>query len=530
MSAQIDRFVNERLPNRKTWPVMDIPACYQDGKPLNCVYALLDQHIESGYGSRPALISNDIKWSYKELSDIVDQITAVLIHDFGIVPGNRVLIRGPNSPTVVATWLATQKCGAVAVTTMTLLKSAELSTIIELSAPSVAVCDIGYIDELTIASDSTSSLSIVTYNGINGDLESRMQRHPAGISTCPTLSNDISLIGFTSGTTGKPKATIHFHRDVLAVCETVGQKIIKPAREDVFIGTSPLAFTFGLGGLVFFPLYAGAASVLNGRYSADQLLEGIERFKATVCFTVPTFYQRMTPLIDSYDTTSLRMTVSSGEALAVSVREAWKTASSIEMTELLGSTEMLHAFIGSTDRDARTGAIGRAIPGYSAAIINADGEELPDGEIGWLAVRGPTGCRYLADSRQGDYVRFGWNITGDACSMDSDGYVYYHTRLDDMIISSGYNISGIEVENVLLEHPQIVECAVIGCPDAERGQVVTAFVVPRCKPDNPSSFIEMIQTFVKEQIASYKYPRQVVLCSELPRNESGKLQRFRLRI
>lgn len=533
-SAQVDRFVQERLPPRTRWPELRLPTRYAVPVRLNCVEALLDDHLVDGRGRRVAVASDDAAWTYNELHDRVCRLANVLTRDYGVEPGNRVLLRGANSPTIVALWLAIQKCGAVAVTTMSLLRAAELATIIGMSRPALAVSDSTLAEELLSAVDrSERACQVVTYDdrsgSLCGELGGRMARQPADFDTVGTSGDDVSLIGFTSGTTGKPKATIHFHRDVLSVCETVGRHIVQPTPDDVFVATAPLAFTFGLGGLVFFPLYAGAASVLNPRYTPEQFLAAIHHHRATVCFTVPTFYQRMARIVSPGATASLRMSVSSGEALPLPVRDQWRQATGLEMTEVLGATEMLHAFIGSTGDAVRPGFIGPAIPGYVAAILDDNGDPVAPGTIGRLAVKGPTGCRYLDDDRQLDYVQNGWNITGDACSVDAEGYIAYHTRLDDMIISSGYNISGIEVENVLLEHADVAECAVIGTPDSERGQAVTAYIVPRDRSGDTDRLAEDLQEFVRERLAAFKYPRRIHFMQSLPRNESGKIQRFRLR-
>ncbi|MDZ7839397.1 MAG: AMP-binding protein [Gammaproteobacteria bacterium] len=530
-SAQVDRFVHERLPPDAEWPELLLPPELTGSRHLNCVEPLLDDHLAGGRGARPAVASDSVSWTYEELHNRVCRIANVLTREYGIVPGNRVLLRGPNSPTITALWLAIQKCGAVAVTTMPLLRSGELATILEMSRPGLAVCDASIADDLlTAVGTDGHGCRVLTWDGDGGgELGEKMARQPDDFDTVDTASDDVSLIGFTSGTTGRPKATVHFHRDVMAVCETVARHIVRPTPDDVFIATAPLAFTFGLGGLVFFPLYGGATSVLNPRYTPEQFLAAIGRHRASICFTVPTFYQRMAPIVAPGAAAGLRMSVSSGEALPVPVRDQWRAATGLEMTELLGATEMLHAFIGSTGEDVRPGFIGRAIPGYRAAVLDDEGDPVPPGTIGRLAVKGPTGCRYMDDARQKDYVQSGWNITGDACSMDADGYIAYHARLDDMIISSGYNISGVEVENVLLEHADVAECAVIGAPDGDRGQVVTAFIVPRGEPVDEDGFTEDLQDFVRERLAPYKYPRRVHLMQSLPRNESGKIQRFRLR-
>ncbi len=530
VSPQKDRFVHDRLPPPDQWPQI-LPLEGMSGVGfLNCVSFLLDRHISVGRGDRPALRGGDRTWTYTELSHHVCRAASVMVHRYDIRPGNRVLIRGGNSPEVALVWLAIQKIGAVAVTTMSLLRDNELQIIINMSLPALAICETSLMQDLSLAiTSSGKDIPVISFDAGQGELFDLMADAQPRQETCDTLSDDISLIAFTSGTTGKPKATVHFHRDVIAICETMYRHIITPAPDDVFIGTAPLAFTFGLGGLLVFPLYAGACSVLNARYSPEQLLDAIEAYGATVCFTVPTFFQQMVKLKTDQSLASLRLAVSSGEALPLPVRKAWADATGMELAEVLGSTEMLHAFAGSTGQDVRTGFIGPAIPGYEIAVLDDAGRKLPANEIGRLAVRGPTGCRYLDDDRQQAYVRDGWNITGDACSITDDGYLAYHSRLDDMIISSGYNISGVEVENTLLLHPKVRECAVVGEASEERGQIVVAYVVtPVAAKDRPG-LADELQDHVKNTIAPYKYPRAIRFLDQLPRNESGKIQRFRLR-
>ncbi len=510
--------------------MIDIPPGYEDGRPLNCAYELLDRHVDAGKGHRVAVVSDDECLTYAALRERADRIAHVLTREFGISPGNRVLLRGYNSPMLAAAWFAVQKCGAVAVTTMPLLRSVELSTIIDIARPSVALCESSLSDDLHQAiHHARSALPLLDYGTDGSTLETRLAYHDAPFDHHPTTTEAVSLIGFTSGTTGQPKATIHFHRDVMAICRAVADTLVRPVPGDVFIGTAPLAFTFGLGGLLLFPLHGGATAVLNRRYSVESFADALVRYHATVCFTVPTFYRRVAPMLAGEPAGDLRLCVSSGEALPLPVREQWRESTGIELTELLGSTEMLHAFVGATGADIRPGLVGRALPGYRLAVVDGSGHPLPTGSTGLLAVRGPTGCRYLDDPRQADYVRNGWNVTGDTCEIDDDGYVRYHARADDLIVSAGYNISGIEVENVLLEHPDVLECAVIGTPDEARGQVVSAYVVAKRPPADELNFADLLKQHVRDRLAPYKYPRAIHLLPALPRNESGKLQRFRLR-
>ena len=529
-SPQKDRFVHDRLPGKEAEPQIIPLANIPSSGPLNCTSFLIDRHLQTSSAERTAIRSSEREWSYRELSAHVNRIANVLKQDYQIEPGNRVLIRGANSPEAAAVWLAIQKIGAIAVTTMPLLRAGELTTLIALSKPQLAVCDAQIAAELSEAIDASGgTTAMITYEANGGALYRAMEGKSDECDTCPTLADDISIIGFTSGTTGKPKATVHFHRDILAICETMCRHIIRPVQQDVFIGTAPLAFTFGLGGLLVFPFYFGACTVLNSRYTPQQLAQAIEHYQASICFTVPTFYQQMLRLDDVSALSGLRIAISSGEALPQPVRQLWQSRTGVELAEVLGSTEMLHAFAGASGSAIKSGYIGPAIPGFELAILDEKGNPLAVGEIGRLAVKGPTGCRYLDDPRQAGYVQNGWNITGDACVMDADGYVAYHTRYDDMIISAGYNISGLEIENALLAHSMVAECAVIGEADTERGQIVAAFIVLKQIDKKSDDLIRELREFVKQKIAPYKYPRRIEFVQKLPRNESGKLQRFRLR-
>ncbi|MCP4183072.1 MAG: AMP-binding protein [Hyphomicrobiales bacterium] len=528
-SPQKDRYVHNLLPPKDQWPViLPIVEVAMSGE-LNCVETLLDQNLREGRSDKTALINDQQSWTYRQLADRVNQIASRMVHEFDVQPGNRVLIRGGNSPHVAAIWLAIQKVGAIGVTSMSLLRSAELQVIMEVSLPVLIFCEHDLKDELHDAvANGNIETAVIIFDERDDDLFGWDAGGLLSVENCKTHADDISIVAFTSGTTGKPKATVHFHRDILAICHTVCRHMLMADQDDIFIGTAPLAFTFGLGGLLIFPLFCGSAAILKGRYNPVEFVDTIERHQATICFTVPTYYQQILKLGSSDRFQSLRLAVSSGEALPLPVRTSWSLKTGIELVELLGSTEMLHAFIGARGDDIRPGYIGPAIEGYKAAILDANGQLLPAGEIGRLAVQGPTGCRYLNDDRQMDYVQNGWNITGDACLITEDGYVAYHTRFDDMIITAGYNVSGLEVENALLDHPKVNECAVIGVADKARGQIVAAYVVVADDATASQQLDLELKDYVKKRIAPYKYPRKIVFLDELPRNESGKIQRFRL--
>jgi 2-aminobenzoate-CoA ligase len=532
-SAHVDSFARDHLPPADQWPdfVFDLPGLRYPAR-LNCVAELLDRHVAAGRGDRIAVLGEGLVWSYAELLRQVDRIAHVLRADMGLVPGKRVLLRGANCPMMAASILAVLKAGLVAVPTMPLLRARELKVILDKAQVNAVLCARSLAAELENALEQVPgpppTVCFQDPDSPDG-LEARMARHEAPFAPLETAADDVCLISFTSGTTGIPKGTMHFHRDVLAICDCFPPHTLKSREDDVFIGTPPLAFTFGLGGLLLFPLRAGAAGVLLEKLTPEGLLAAIARFRATVCFTAPTFYRQMTPQVAGYELGSLRACVSAGEALPVATREGWKKATGIEMIDGIGATEILHIFISASGDEVRPGATGKPVPGYRACILDADGEPAGPGVIGRLAVKGPTGCRYLADERQRDYVLNGWNLTGDAYEMDGDGYFYYRSRTDDMIISAGYNIAGAEVEDVLLRHPAVLECGVVGRADEERGQIVEAHVVLKPGHEPGPAMARTLQDFVKEHIAPYKYPRAVRFTDKLPRTETGKLQRFKLR-
>jgi 2-aminobenzoate-CoA ligase len=532
-SGHRDGFAADNLPPREQWPdfLLDRPE-YRYPDRLNCAASFLDERIAAGDGERPCLLAPGLAWTYAQTSAWVNRIAHVLVHRFGLVPGNRVLLRAPNNPWMVATYLAVIRAGGIVVATMPLLRAAELSTIIAKARISHAVCDHRLMEEMERAHAAEGSplrCVVEMGSGAPGSLEALAEAAPSDMPPCDTAATDVCLIGFTSGTTGVPKGTMHFHRDMLAICDGYSRHLLRPRPDDRFIGSPPIAFTFGLGGLVLFPLRVGASTVLLEKASPPDLLAGIEQFRATVCFTAPTAYRAMIPMLPGRDISSLRLCVSAGEALPKPTFDAWKEATGIAITEGIGATEMLHIFIGSSPDDVRPGATGKPVPGYEAKVIDADGNEVPDGTPGRLAVRGPTGCRYLADERQRAYVQNGWNVTGDTYVRDADGYYWYQARSDDMIISAGYNIAGPEVEAALLTHPAVRECGVVGRPDADRGQVVKAYVVLAEGAEPSPALAAELQEHVKAAIAPYKYPRAIEFVTSLPRTDTGKLRRTVLR-
>lgn len=528
-SAHTDHFARDHLPPPELWPELrfDLPELQYPPR-LNCVEALLNGAADA----RIAILSERGNWSYADLRERVDRIAHVLRGPMGLEAGNRVLLRGANTPMMAACILAVMKSGCIAVPTMPLLRARELAAVAGKAEINAVLCAEALRAELEAIDPPLPQAvrdNTLWFGGEGSPLESLMAAQPARFEAVDTAAGDVCLISFTSGTTGVPKGTMHFHRDVMAVCDCFPRSVLRSRPGDVFIGTPPLAFTFGLGGLLLFPLRVGAASVLLEKLTPETLLEAIAKYRATVCFTAPTFYRQMAQMAGAHDLASLRATVSAGETLPTATRDAWRGATGLEMIDGIGATELLHIFISAAGDQVRAGATGKPVPGYQACILDHDGNPVGPGVIGRLAVKGPTGCRYLADARQREYVLNGWNLTGDAYEMDADGYFYYRSRTDDMIISAGYNIAGPEVEDALLRHPAVAECGVIGRADEERGQIVEAHVV--LKPDAAPSpeLAAQLQEFVKQQIAPYKYPRSIRFLKALPRTETGKLQRFKLR-
>lgn len=534
-TAHLDLFTRENLPPPESWPKLELAEAGLDyGPRLNATAELLDKRVANNDGAdRPAIITDNLTLTYRQLLEQVDRICGVLREELRLVPGNRVLLRGANNPMMAAAMLAVIKCGLVAVPTMPLLRAKELLTIIDKAQIGAALCDAALIDEMKAAASESDTLTqLVAFNAGLDDpegLESRCARQPDSAPACDTAADDPALIAFTSGTTGRPKGTVHFHRDIIAMCDLFPRHVLKPVREDVFTGTPPLAFTFGLGGMLCFPMRVGAATLLIEKTDPAGLLELIDKHQVTTCFTAPTFYRQMATLADKYSLKSLKACVSAGEALPVTTRDAFEQATGIGIIDGIGATEMIHIFISSTPQDSRRGAIGKVVPGYQARIVDDQMNTLEPGQVGRLAVIGPTGCRYLADERQKDYVKDGWNLTGDTFLMDADGYFFYQARSDDMIVSAGYNIAGPEVEDALLAHEAVLECAVVGIPNDERGQIVKATVVLKPGFQADDAMKKALQEWVKTRIAPYKYPREVEFADSLPRTETGKLQRFRLR-
>jgi len=522
-----DRFAHDNLPPRDTWPALLIePLGYPEQ--LNCVAELLDRWIDAGRGDAPCILAGALCWTYAGLHARVNQVANVLVQQHGLRPGSRVLLRAPNTPMMVASYLAVIKAGGIAVATMPLLRARELAHIVDKAEIGLALCDHRLLGDLHAAQALAPRLAVVVAMGGEGadDLVQRCDAVSPEFAPFPSRADDTCLIAFTSGTTGQPKGTMHFHRDMLAICDCYGARVLQALASDVFIGTAPLAFTFGLGAVVLFPLRIGASIVLLDQASPEALLAALREARPTICFTAPTAYRALIPLLEPGDTSSLRRCVSAGEALPAATWHAWHKATGLRLMDGIGATEILHIFIAAPHDAVRPGATGLPVPGYEAKLIDESGAGLPRGATGRLAVRGPTGCRYLSDPRQAQYVIDGWNVTGDTFYQDEDGYFWFRARSDDMIVSAGYNIAGPEVEAALLLHPSVAECAVVGAPDAERGTVVKAFVVLR--PGYAPS-ARVLQDWVKAEIAPYKYPRVVEFLEALPRTETGKLQRFRLR-
>lgn len=541
VSAHQDTFARDHLPDRDDWPelLLDSPDVAYPER-MNCAVELVDSMVAQGNGARVALRWRDAgqmkAMTYAELKALTNRIAQVLVGPMGLVPGNRVLLRGPNNPMMAAAWLGAIKAGMVTVPTMPLLRAKELKQIIDKAEIQAVLCDASLQNEAFFCRDAAHEYhcpqltQLVLFNDAGPDsLDTLAAAQSDDFTPCDTAADDVCLIAFTSGTTGKPKGCMHFHRDVLAMCDLFPKHVIGMGPDDIVCGTPPMAFTFGLGGLLCFPLRVGASAILSEKLAPASLLQTIQDFRATIVFTAPTFYRQMAGLVDQFDLSSLKKSVSAGEALPDATRQLWKAASGIEMIDGIGGTEMIHVFVSSSEAEVRRGAIGKVVPGYIAQVVDDDMQPVPHGTPGRLAIKGPTGCRYLDDDRQRKFVRDGWNLPGDTFVQDADGYLYYQARNDDMIISAGYNIAGPEVEDALLRHPAVAECGVVGLPDEERGQVVKAFVVLKPGIDGDAALVKALQDFVKAEIAPYKYPRAIAFVDALPRTETGKLQRFTLR-
>lgn len=532
-SAHVDTFSRDNLPPFEQWPDFLLDGFdYPDR--LNAAVELTDRMVKQGFGDHVALIGNGRRRTYKELSDWTNRLAHALAEDYGVKPGNRVLIRSANNPAMVACWLAATKAGAVVVNTMPMLRAGELSKIVDKAQVSLALCDTRMMDEIVACAKASPSLEkVIGFDGTanhDAELDRAGLDKPVSFDAVQTSRDDVALLGFTSGTTGEPKATMHFHRDLMIIADGYAKEVLGVTPDDVFVGSPPLAFTFGLGGLAVFPLRFGATATLLETASPPNMIEIIETYKATVCFTAPTAYRAMMRAMDEgADLSSLRVAVSAGETLPGPVFEEWKAKTGKEMLDGIGSTELLHIFISNRFGSAAPAQTGTPVTGYQAIVVDEDMAEVPRGTIGKLAVKGPTGCRYLNDDRQANYVRDGWNLTGDSFIQDEAGVFHFAARSDDMIISSGYNIAGPEVEAALLSHAEVVECAVIGVADEDRGQIVQAHVVLADGVGADDDCIKRLQDHVKQTIAPFKYPRSVMFTDALPKTQTGKIQRFRLR-
>ncbi len=537
-SVHVDSYARDHLPPTDQWPEMDyqsVPELAAYNERMNCAAELLDKQA-AVHGDRPVIHFEDTTWRYNDLLTKANQIAHVLVDELGVVPGNRVLMRSPNNPMYVAAWFAVMKVGAVAVATMPLLRAKELTYITEKAVVEVGLCDGRLAEEMETTLDRSANLKRVLYFGnlgqdeTAGTLDALAATKPTTFETVDTAWDDVCLIAFTSGTTGQAKGCMHFHRDIMAINDCFSRYILKPDQDDVFCGSPPIAFTFGLGAMVTFAMHAGASTALCEGPAPDVLMGIIEKHRATICFTAPTAFRVMTDLVADHDIGSLKKCVSAGETLPLPTFQGWEKATGIKIIDGLGATEMLHIFIATSGGDIHPGATGKPIPGYQARVIDDDGNEAPPGTVGRLAVKGPTGCRYLDnEERQTAYVQDGWNLSGDAYLMDEEGYFWFQARTDDMIISAGYNISGPEVEACLLDHPMVAECGVVAAPDPDRGFIVKAYVTVREGGEANDATVKELQDFVKAEIAPYKYPRAIEFLDDMPRTETGKLQRFKLR-
>ncbi len=532
-TGHLDTFARDHLPPLDQWPELLLDG-FDYPEWLNAGVELTDRMVERGFGDHTALIGNGRRRTYKELSDWTNRIARALTEDYGLKPGNRVLIRSANNPAMVACWLAATKAGAVVVNTMPMLRAGEIAKVVDKAEVTMALCDTRLMDELVaVAKESLFLEQVIGFDGTanhDAELDRAALDKPVKFEAVKTGRDDVALLGFTSGSTGVPKATMHFHRDILIIADAYAKEVLKVTPDDVFVGSPPLAFTFGLGGLAVFPLRFGAAATLLEQATPPKMIEIIETYKATICFTAPTAYRAMLSAMDEgADLSSLRVAVSAGETLPAPVYDQWVQKTGKPIVDGIGSTEMLHIFISNRLDDSKPACTGKPLTGYQAIVVDDDMREVSRGTIGKLAVKGPIGCRYLADDRQRDYVRDGWNLTGDSFVQDEEGYFHFAARSDDMIVSAGYNIAGPEVEAALLKHEAVAECAVIGVPDTERGHIVEAHVVLVDRRAACDAMAKLLQEHVKKVIAPYKYPRSIVFTDALPKTESGKIQRFRLK-
>ena len=532
-SGHLDNFTRDNLPPAHLLAPCDytaLPALAAYPDRFNAAAALLDARIAAGDGERIAILFGNRSWTYVALSSLVDRIAKALVEDMGLVTGNRVLLRAPNTPMAAACWLGVIKAGGVCVATMPMLRARELTYINEKAQIRHALCDVTLAEELNQVGGLERLAMISATGDGDADFDKLVATKAPGFAAADTAADDVALIGFTSGTTGQPKGCMHFHRDILAICDCFPPHVFGARSDDVVTGSPPLAFAFGIGALLCFPLRVGAATALLDKPTPDAMLDAIQRHHCTALYTAPTAYRALLGLVEKYDISSLERCVSAGETLPLPTWQAWRDATDLKILDGIGSTEMLHIFVSGPGDAIRPGATGKAISGYQARVLTNDGSEAADDEVGRLGVRGPTGCKYLADEeRQATYVEDGWNLTGDLYRRDADGYYWYVSRADDLIVSAGYNISGPEVEAALLDHEDVSECGVVGQPDLKRGQIVSAFVVLREGVTDDEATVKRLKDFVKQQIAPYKYPRAITFVADLPRTETGKLQRFRLR-
>ncbi|MEO6836395.1 MAG: AMP-binding protein [Candidatus Tumulicola sp.] len=525
-----DTFAEDRLPQPGAMPELRFDRRYPEK--LNAAASLLDRNVEAGNGPRRCVVApGETAWTYRDLFQAANRIAHVLVRDYGLVPGNRVLLRAPNTPMLAACWFAVLKAGGIVVATMPLYRSAELRIMMEKAQVKLALCDRRLHEELASACEGLAGVTTAYFGSDDaGTLETRMAKQSGEFANVETGAEDVAIVAFTSGTTGKPKAAMHYHRDLLATCDTYAARVLRPQPDDLFCGSAPLGFTFGLGGHLLFPLYAGAATLLLEKARPEDLLRAIAEFGVTTLFTAPIAYRSMGALVGDYDLSSLRTCVSAGETLPKPVWEAWFAKTGLKILDGIGSTEMLHIFVGSPEADARAGSTGRAVPGYVAEVHDNDGRPVRNGTVGRLAVKGPTGCKYLDDDRQGTYVQGGWNYPGDAYRRDDDGYLWYVARTDDMIVSAGYNISGPEVEEALIAHAGVKEVAVVAKPNPEKQtNEVKAFVVLADAATAGDAKADELREFCKARIAPFKAPREIEFVTELPRTETGKVQRYKLR-
>ncbi len=531
-------------PPRELWPRfgLDFPEAREWPAKLNIAEVLVDDNLKRG--DKPAILYEDRQIKYRELQLMINKFgNALKVLD--VKPYDRVMLRLPNIPEFIVSSLAVQKLGAVSVPTFTLLKAKELSYIasdceakVLITTPSLledvekAKGELKTIRHIVLADAKPSEVEApyIAFDYLMDDFKEATGLEPVRVD-----QDEVTLLLYTSGTTGPPKGCIHTHRHYLAVADCYAKNVLQAREDDVWGGPPTMAFAYGHTGLICNPLRHGATTSLvgSGRFEPASMFQLIEKHGISVFYGVPTAYRTMVALKHErgkYDFSSLRVCVTAGEPCPPSLYYTIKEFFGCEVLEHMGCTELFNGFISTRFGQVKPGSMGLAVPGYDVRILGDDGNEVKTGEVGHLAVAGPIGIRYWKlPEKQAESVRNGWNHTGDMAYKDEEGFFWFASRSDDIIKTAAYRVSPHEVEEALIKHGAVAEAGVIGVPDLERGQIIKAFIV--LKPDHkPSSRLEEeLRVFVKDQIAPYKAPKEVEFVKELPKTETGKIRRAELK-